>query len=244
MQIELIDYNQLGLAQRLEAICGAIEAKIVFTTSLGLEDQLITHHIASNHLPIEIITLDTGRLFDESHKLWQETEDKYGITIKGYYPNQEAIAKWVRINGTNGFRNSIDARKACCGIRKIEPLDRALNGAGAWITGLRADQSDARNKIGAYEFDNVRGLHKLNPLFDYTRERILQEVNDLGVPYNSLHDQGFLSIGCAPCTRAVKVGELERAGRWWWENQEENEKECGLHIDANGRLVRQQEASR
>ena len=238
MPIDQINFTSMDLPQRLAEIAGTIDTKIIFTTSLGIEDQLITHHIASQKLAIEIVTLDTGRLFDESHSLWQDTEDKYGISIKGFYPDQEAIAKWARVNGTNGFKNSTAARKACCAIRKIEPLERALLGAGAWVTGLRADQSEARNVVGPYEFDTARGIHKLNPLFDYSREQIVQEVKDLGVLYNPLHDQGFLSIGCAPCTRSIKAGEPERAGRWWWENQDD-EKECGLHIDESGKLVRQ-----
>lgn len=243
MENNLSDYENLDLPSRLLKMRERIVGKIVFTTSLGIEDQLITHHIVAQNLAVEIVTLDTGRLFDETHNLWQETEDKYGVVIKGFYPDAEAISKWVRTNGTNGFRASVDARKACCAIRKIEPLNRALAGASAWVTGLRADQSDARNKIEAFEFDGSRDIYKFNPLFDYTRDKIVDEVKALGVPYNALHDKGFLSIGCAPCTRAIADDEPERAGRWWWESAAEGQKECGLHVDASGKLVREIKAT-
>lgn len=234
---EQAKYLSLELAERLKALRDNIKGRIVFTSSLGIEDQLLTHHIASQKLDIEIVTLDTGRLFNESHALWQETEDKYGITIKGFYPDADAISKWVRANGTNGFYNSLDARKACCGIRKVEPLGRALNGANAWLTGLRADQSKARSEINIVEIDEDRNLYKINPLIDYHRNDIVAEVKALGVPYNLLHDQGFISIGCAPCTRAIKDGEDERAGRWWWEDASGGKKECGLHVH-DGKLSR------
>ncbi len=237
MQIETNKLIALSLPERLKEIRASIDGTIIFTSSLGIEDQLITHHIATQKLDIGIITLDTGRLFNESHELWQETEDKYDIIIRGLYPNQELVAKLVRTQGTNGFKNSIEARKECCAIRKIEPLGRALSGAKAWITGLRADASEARNNVEIAQIDEARGLIKLSPLFDYTRQMVAEEVKELGVPINALQSKGFVSIGCAPCTRAIEPGEDERAGRWWWENQE-NQKECGLHIDENGSLVR------
>lgn len=231
------NYQNLDIASRLKKLRNETTGRIVFTTSLGIEDQLITHHIATQKLDIEIVTLDTGRLFDETHNLWQETEDNYGITIKGFYPDPEAISKWVRANGTNGFKNSVDARKSCCAIRKIEPLNRALDGAVIWITGLRADASDARSQIEIFQ-DDARGLKKFNPLYDYTRDKVVSEVKALNIPYNPLHDKGFLSIGCAPCTRAIEIGEDERAGRWWWESEIAGKKECGLHVDDNGQLSR------
>lgn len=238
MAIHNDDFANLSLAQRLEYIANNIEGRKVFTSSFGIEDQLITHHIASKKLKIEIITLDTGRLFDETHSLWQDTEDKYGITIKGFYPEPDAISKWVRANGTNGFKNSVEARKNCCAIRKIEPLNRALLGASVWISGLRADASLARNNIASIENDEARNLVKFNPLFDHSRDDVLGEVKALEIPYNPLHDKGFLSIGCAPCTRAIEENEDERAGRWWWENDEIGKKECGLHVNENGQLIR------
>lgn len=230
MAFENIDFIKLDIANRLLKLCENTSGKIVFTSSLGLEDQLITHHIASQKLPIEIVTLDTGRLFAQSHNLWQETEDKYGITIKGFFPNPDEISKFVRANGTNGFYNSVDARKKCCAIRKIEPLGRALSNAQIWITGLRADASIARNDLPLIEFDNSWNLHKFNPLIDYSRNQVFEEVKKLNIPYNPLHEEGFLSIGCAPCTRAINENEDERAGRWWWENEEMGKKECGLHV--------------
>ncbi|WP_240008604.1 phosphoadenylyl-sulfate reductase [Pseudaquidulcibacter saccharophilus] len=226
-----MNYIELKLAERLKAIRENIDGRIIFTTSLGIEDQLLTHHIASQKLDIEIVTLDTGRLFNQSHALWQETEDKYGITIKGFYPDPEAISKWVRANGTNGFYNSVDARKNCCAIRKIEPLNRALSGADAWLTGLRADQSQSRATVQIIEQDEARKIFKINPLIDYSRDEVVKEIHKLGIPYNPLHDEGFVSIGCAPCTRAIEAGEDERAGRWWWEDSLSGKKECGLHVE-------------
>ena len=226
-----MNYIELKLAERLKAIRENIDGRIIFTTSLGIEDQLLTHHIAIQKLDIEIVTLDTGRLFNQSHALWQETEDKYGITIKGFYPDPEAISKWVRANGTNGFYNSLDARKNCCAIRKIEPLNRALSGADAWLTGLRADQSQSRATVQIIEQDEARKIFKINPLIDYSRDEVVKEIHELGIPYNPLHDEGFVSIGCAPCTRAIEAGEDERAGRWWWEDSLSGKKECGLHVE-------------
>lgn len=235
MSLEFNEFINLDLPQRLAKLRALTIGKIVFTSSLGLEDQLITHHIATQKLNIEIITLDTGRLFAQSHNLWQETEDKYGITIKGFFPDPEEISKFVRANGTNGFFNSIDARQKCCAIRKIEPLGRALSNAQIWITGLRADASLARNDLPLIEYDNARNLHKFNPLIDYSRNQVFDEVKKLNIPYNPLHDNGFLSIGCAPCTRAINENEDERAGRWWWENEEMGKKECGLHVAGDGK---------
>ncbi|MBN8649435.1 MAG: phosphoadenylyl-sulfate reductase [Caulobacterales bacterium] len=231
MPNDINEFSKLDLPNRLKKICETHKGKIVFTSSLGLEDQLITHHIATQKLAIEIITLDTGRLFNQSHSLWQETEDKYGITIKGYFPNPNEISKWVRANGTNGFRNSIEARKQCCAIRKLEPLSNALEDAQVWITGLRNDASKSRENMMIIEEDKSRNLYKFNPLIDYTREQIFQEIINNKIPYNSLHDEGYLSIGCAPCTRAIQINEDERAGRWWWESEAMGKKECGLHIN-------------
>ena len=239
-----MNYLELNLADRLKAIRENIDGRIVFTTSLGIEDQLLTHHIASQKLDIEIVTLDTGRLFNQSHTLWQETEDKFGITIKGFYPDPEAISKWVRANGTNGFYNSVDARKNCCAIRKIEPLNRALSGADAWLTGLRADQSQSRATVQIIEQDEARKISKINPLIDYSRDEVVNEIRELGIPYNPLHDDGFVSIGCAPCTRAIEPGEDERAGRWWWEDSLSGKKECGLHVEDGkiSKIIQIQEA--
>lgn len=221
---------------RLESLVAAVHGRIVFTTSFGLEDQAITHLIANANLRIEIVSLDTGRLFPEAYALWAETEAKYGRRIKAFYPNAEAVSEMVADAGINGFYWSKDARLACCAVRKVEPLRRALAGAEAWVTGLRADQSGGRGAVELAVHDAAHGLLKIAPLFDWTRARTLAFCEDAGVPINPLHAQGFLSIGCQPCTRAVAPGEDERAGRWWWES--DAAKECGLHIGADGRLVR------
>jgi phosphoadenosine phosphosulfate reductase len=228
------------IAERLRAATHAIDGRIVFTTSFGIEDQLIAHHIFTEKLPIEVVTLDTGRLFPSTYKLWQETEERYGVRIRSYHPDAQAVAAMVADAGINGFYYSKDARIACCNVRKVEPLGRALAGAAAWVTGLRADQSGQRSAVALAAWDSERNLVKLAPLYDWTRDRVAAECEALGVPINALHAKGFLSIGCEPCTRALKPGEPERAGRWWWESDEA--KECGLHVGADGRLVRSKAA--
>lgn len=224
------------IASRLRLATQQVGGPVVFTTSFGIEDQLIAHHIFTERLPIEVVTLDTGRLFPETHAVWQQTEEQYGVRIRAVHPDANALAALVADQGINGFYYSKDARLACCAVRKVEPLRRALQGASAWITGLRADQSERRSETLFAEWDVERQLTKIAPLFDYNRGRIVAECVKLGVPVNELHSKCFLSIGCAPCTRAVRPGEAERAGRWWWETDEA--KECGLHTDDTGKLVR------
>lgn len=225
---ELADaFAALDLAARLATARAAIGGRIVFTTSFGLEDQAVSHAILTQDLAIDIVTFDTGRLFPETHQVWDETEQRYGRRVRALVPERRGVEAWVAENGIDGFRASVAARQACCSLRKLEPLGRALAGASAWLTGLRAEQSAERALIGFATIDPQHRLIKLNPLFDWTRERVADYVRDNKVPYNSLHDRGFLSIGCAPCTRAVAPGEGERSGRWWWEPQEK--KECGLH---------------
>ena len=221
---------------RLRFVVGMVPGKIVFTTSFGIEDQLIAHHIFSEHLPIEVVTLDTGRLFPETHAVWQETEELYGVRIRAVHPDSDALAALVADQGINGFYYSKDARLSCCEVRKVRPLGKALAGASAWITGLRADQSQGRGETKLATWDEHRSLTKIAPLFDHDRQRIVTECVKLGVPVNELHSKCYPSIGCAPCTRAIRVGENERAGRWWWEN--DRAKECGLHVNAEGRPVR------
>jgi phosphoadenosine phosphosulfate reductase len=224
----LIDgFANLDLVNRLAEARRAIAGRLVFTTSFGLEDQAITHAILSQDLAIDIVTLDTGRLFPETYVVWSETEARYGRRIRAFYPERLSVEAFVAQHGIDGFRVSIAARQACCAARKVEPLGRALDGASGWITGMRAEQSWERATTPYAAVDPARGLIKLNPLLDSSRERVIDFVREHGVPYNALHDEGFLSIGCAPCTRAVKPGEPERAGRWWWE--QEDKKECGLH---------------
>lgn len=223
-------------AERLRALRASVPGRIVFTTSFGIEDQAITHIIFTEKLKIDVVTLDTGRLFPSTYELWQETEENYGRRIRSYHPEQAALAALVADQGINGFYYSKDARLSCCGVRKVEPLGRALEGAEAWIVGLRADQSGHRGTMDLATWDSERGLIKLAPLFDWTREDVVAFTEANGVPINPLHAQGFPSIGCEPCTRAIQPGEDERAGRWWWEN--DGPRECGLHIDSSGRLVR------
>jgi phosphoadenosine phosphosulfate reductase len=224
------------IADRLRSAVSEIQGRIVFTTSFGIEDQLIAHHIFAEKLPIDVVTLDTGRLFPETYKVWQETEEKYGVRIRAYYPDADAVSAMVADAGINGFYYSKDSRIACCHVRKVEPLKRALAGASAWIVGLRANQSGKRSGVELASWDNGHGLIKLAPLFDWNREQVAAECEKLGIPVNELHAKGFLSIGCAPCTRAIQPGEDERAGRWWWERDEA--KECGLHVGDDGRLAR------
>lgn len=220
----------LDLPQRLAAIRAHLQGRIVFTTSFGLEDQAIVHAIFSQDLAIEVATLDTGRLFPETHEVWAETEQRYGRRIAIFAPAHDSLEALIAEQGIGGLRSSLTARLECCNVRKIAPLDRALAGSTGWITGIRADQSAGRARLASVAFDERRRLVKINPLFDWTRDQTLDFVRTEEIPYNRLHDRGFLSIGCAPCTRAVVPGEPERAGRWWWEQSDK--KECGLHSEA------------
>jgi phosphoadenosine phosphosulfate reductase len=221
------DFARTDLFGRLKALRESIEGRIVFTTSFGIEDQAIAHALFTQALPIDVVTLDTGRLFPETYDVWAETENRYRVKIRAVYPDRGKVEALVAGHGINGFRDSVAARQACCGVRKGEPLNRALAGAAAWITGLRADQSDARAATAFAAYDSAYELIKAAPLADWSRARVADYVAAEKIPHNLLHARGFLSIGCAPCTRAVRPGEPERAGRWWWE--EENKKECGLH---------------
>lgn len=235
-------HHLAGLApvERILAIRAAIEGEIVFTTSFGLEDQVLTHLIVESGANITLATLDTGRLFPETYALWAQTEARYGIRITAHAPERRAVEGYIAESGINGFYASLETRKACCDIRKVEPLARALKSAAGWITGLRADQSGARSATPFAEKNALYGLVKLNPLLDWSREKAEAFASEHAVPVNPLHARGFLSIGCAPCTRAVQPGEPERAGRWWWED--EAKKECGLHIGPNGRIIPPQAA--
>ena len=233
---EIAEIKGATPAERLRALREAVPGRIVFTTSFGIEDQAISHLIFEGRLAIDVVTLDTGRLFPSTYKVWAETEERYGVRIRSYHPDQAALAAQVADAGINGFYHSKEARIGCCTVRKVEPLARALAGAAAWVTGLRADQSGQRAAVELASWDPERQLVKVAPLFDWTREDVAAFCAAEGVPVNELHAQGFLSIGCEPCTRALKPGEPERAGRWWWESDEA--KECGLHIGSDGKLVR------
>lgn len=220
--------HPLSPADRIERFRAEVEGRVVFTTSFGIEDQLIAHLLWASGVDVEITAIDTGRLFPEVYTLWAETERRYGKRIRAVYPRNDALTQLVARQGIDGFYESRPARLACCHVRKVEPLSRALHGARGWITGLRADQSDHRRGMDLVSADTERGLIKLNPLFDLSRAQVEAVIYAAAIPINPLHDKGFLSIGCAPCTRAVAPGEPERAGRWWWENEEK--KECGLHL--------------
>jgi phosphoadenosine phosphosulfate reductase len=230
---------RLGLAERVAKVRREASGRVVFTTSFGLEDQAIAEAIFTQQLEIDVVTLDTGRLFPETYELWAETERRYGRRIRAFYPDHKKLEVLVGRQGIDGFRDSVEARQACCGVRKTEPLRRALARAAVWITGLRADQSPARASVAFASFEADLGLIKVNPLSDWTREQVAAHVRARAIPYNRLHDRGFPSIGCAPCTRAVAPGEPERAGRWWWEK--ESKKECGLHAHQTGRATRARE---
>jgi phosphoadenosine phosphosulfate reductase len=202
-------------------------APAVLASSFGVEDMVLADLIARHALPIGIFTLDTGRLPEETHALIDRTRERYGVSVDVHAPEARALEAFVREHGANAFRRSVELRQACCAVRKTAPLARALAGKGAWITGLRRAQSVTRAEIALEEIDAVHGLPKFNPLADWSTDEVWDYVARHDVPYSPLHDRGYPSIGCAPCTRAIEPGEDIRAGRWWWESPEH--KECGLH---------------
>lgn len=227
-QVSGLDWTQaLALAVR--------QGQAVFTTSFGLEDQAILHAIAQAHLPVRIATLDTGRLFEETQAVHAESRRRYGLAIEVFAPEPAALRGLVNRMGPNGFYDSLENRQACCRVRKVEPLRHALAGADLWITGIRREQSPERARLDPVEWDAQHGLLKFHPLLDVTESELRRYLADNQVPTNPLHDQGYPSIGCRPCTRAVQPGEPARRGRWWWE--EDAHKECGLHLH-EGRLLR------
>ena len=203
-------------------------SEITFANSMGAEDMVLTDIIQREALPIDIFSLDTGRLPIETYDLIAATEQTYQTKLKLFFPQAEPVQQYVRTHGINAFYESIDLRKACCFMRKVEPLQRALKGKKAWITGMRAEQSTTRVDLPLRQFDTGNQLEKLNPLTDWTEQEVWAYIRMFEVPYNKLHDQFYPSIGCAPCTRPVAIGEDVRAGRWWWEDL--LNKECGLHV--------------
>lgn len=226
------DYNAQFLNESpkkiLEFFLEKYKGKIAFASSLGAEDQVLTHMVLSIDPKIKVFTLDTGRLFPETYDLIDRTNSRFKFNMEVYFPAAKNVEKMVHEKGVNLFYESVDNRKMCCNTRKIEPLHRALEGFEMWITGLRRDQSVTRQRNELVELDeNNHGLIKLNPLINWTEKMVWNYIEEYNIPYNKLHDQGFLSIGCQPCTRAVEEGEDVRAGRWWWELPEH--KECGLH---------------
>lgn len=201
---------------------------VSFANSLGAEDMVLTDIIARNHLDIEMFSLDTGRLPQETYVLMQQVGERYEIPLKVYFPDSAAVEKYVAQNGVNGFYDSVAARKSCCFVRKVEPLRRALSGKKAWITGLRSEQAVTRGALEISAYDAEFGLQKFNPLLEWINKEVWAYIRQYDVPYNKLHDQFYPSLGCAPCTRSISAGEDIRAGRWWWENPDS--KECGLHV--------------
>ena len=202
-------------------------APVAFASSFGAEDMVVLDIIAREALPIRVFTLDTGRLPQETHDLIDRASERYGIAIEVYFPRTDLVQGFVRDHGSNAFYQTVELRQQCCALRKSEPLERALAGASAWVTGLRRAQSVTRQDVGVYGFDAVHGLLKVNPLAGWSEDDVWTYLRAHGVPWNALHDRGYPSIGCAPCTRAIQPGEDVRAGRWWWEHPEQ--KECGLH---------------
>lgn len=213
--------------EALAILAAEFPGKVVFSTSLGYEDQVISHMIFSGHLPVNVFTLDTGRLFHETYSVLSSTLDRYKVPVKVMYPQTEALEQLVTEKGPFSFYESIANRKECCYIRKVEPLKRALKGNTIWITGIRADQSENRQDMPSVEWDEANQIVKFHPILHWTLEDVKAYIREHNIPYNPLHDKGFVSIGCAPCTRAIREGEDFRAGRWWWETNDK--KECGLH---------------
>jgi len=206
-------------------------ASAAFSSSFGAEDMVLLDLIQRHTLNISIFTLDTGRLPEQTYQLMQQVEERYGACFTVIFPQAEAVQALVQKNGINGFYHSVENRQACCAVRKLEPLQRALKGKKAWVTGLRSEQSVTRQGLIASEQDQQYDVRKFSPLHDWTEQDVWDYLRAHNVPYNALHDQFYPSIGCAPCTRAIAVGEDVRAGRWWWEQAEQ--KECGLHSAAN-----------
>ena len=222
--ISEIEANSLPGAVKL--VADLFPGQVVFSSSLGQEDQVITDTIFKNNLPVKIFTIDTGRLFPETYDLLDRTIARYKQPIHVYFPAAADVEEFVLNKGINSFYESVENRKSCCHIRKVKPLERALKGAKIWITGLRAGQSGNREHMPMIEWMEDRQLYKFNPLINWSYDEIMEYINEFNVPYNRLHDKGFFSIGCVPCTRAIQPGEDPRAGRWWWES---SQKECGLH---------------
>lgn len=220
--------DRLSIREFIELLTRTFPGKVTFSTSFSYEDQVVAHEILSNQLPVNIFTLDTGRLFAETYSVWNNTNEKYKTHINAYYPDYRQLEEFVTDKGPNAFYESVENRKQCCFIRKVEPLKRALAGNAVWITGLRAEHSPDRQNLNVVEWDESNQIIKYNPLLHWTTGQVKSYINDNNVPYNPLHDRGFVSIGCAPCTRAIRPGEDFRAGRWWWEDAAK--KECGLHV--------------
>jgi phosphoadenosine phosphosulfate reductase len=220
-------FETLSVEQALQQVAGLFPGRVKFSSSLGQEDQVLTDIIARNKIPVSIFTIDTGRLFNEAYETLDKTTARYKIPIDVYFPQADSVQEMVKEHGVNLFYESVENRKSCCHVRKVEPLNRALQHTSVWITGLRASQTDLRKDIPVVEWLSDKEIYKINPLLHWSFDEVLDYIRKYSVPYNTLHDKGFISIGCAPCTRAIEAGEDPRAGRWWWEL---SQKECGLHL--------------
>jgi phosphoadenosine phosphosulfate reductase len=220
-------FSGLDTEKVLRYFLSEFKGRIALSSSLGAEDQVLTDMVMHIDPEVRIFTLDTGRMFPENYDLIDKTNQAYRMKMDVFFPDYRKVEEMVSERGINLFYNSIENRKLCCHIRKIEPLKRALSELDIWICGLRSDQAVTRINTKLLEWDETNGLLKLNPLADWSHEQVWDYIRKKNVPYNILHDKGFLSIGCQPCTRAIEAGEDVRAGRWWWEKPES--KECGLH---------------
>ncbi len=233
--VEELNIHMQGLSAHeiLRFFIEDYEGKFALGSSLGAEDQVLTDMIVGIDKSTKIFTLDTGRVFPETYQTLDDTNKKYGINIEVYFPNSEKVERMVNEKGINLFYDSIENRKMCCNVRKIEPLRRAMTDVDVWVTGIRREQSITRILTEVVEYDHINGKIKINPLLEWTEDDLWKYIKENDVPYNKLHDKGFPSIGCEPCTRAIKEGDDIRAGRWWWETPEQ--KECGLH-KRNGQI--------
>ncbi len=220
-------WANLEAQEILEKALALFGGKITFATSLGAEDQVITFLLSNTNKSASIFTLDTGRVFPETYDLLHRTVNRYGLNIKAYYPDTNQVEEMVNTKGINLFYESVENRKLCCHVRKVMPLRRAITGMDAWITGLRREQSVTRTDLRIVEWDASNEMIKINPLLEWSEEQVWDFIKANDIPFNKLHEQGFPSIGCQPCTRAIQKGEDLRAGRWWWEMPDS--KECGLH---------------
>ena len=217
-----------SVEESLSELALLFRGQVIFTTSFGIEDQVITQKIFTNNLDIKVVTLDTGRLFPETYEVFSQTILKYGKQIHTYFPDYLSVEKLVTEKGPFSFFDSVENRKECCRIRKVKPLDRVLTGKKCWISGIRAEQSENRSRMAELEFDEDKKLIKYYPLFSWTLDEVKNYIKENNIPYNALHDKQYVSIGCEPCTRAIIKGQDFRAGRWWWEN--DGPKECGCHL--------------
>jgi len=221
------EFENKSIKEVLQEIEIRYNSTSIFTTSFGIEDQVISHFIFENNISIKVATLDTGRIFKETYKTYSKTLEQYKKPIQCFFPQNSAVEKMITEKGPYSFYESVENRKECCYIRKIEPLKRLLAGNKLWITGIRADQSENRTSMQLFMWDEGNQIMKYNPLLNWSLKDCMDFAKKNSVPYNILHDKGFVSIGCEPCTRAIQAGEDFRAGRWWWEDK--SKKECGLH---------------